>query len=230
MESLAAPSFDEQVQDRVNDIRASAADGCSLGEAHALLSAATLAEVLASVSRPTLRDPNTGKRTLVYQRVDRIQALRAAVLDALVAGELVAFGWDDRQPLDAPPITLPGSRWRSLTPDWDANVARASTAVVSDIRVYRKDEGIPAKPARLPAVPEGLLLTFLKAEARKVRNDTDESIPERDLKALAIAQFPGYRIPDRRWRECFKSLPSDLKLGRGDHPNTLRRKRRDNPL
>jgi hypothetical protein len=33
MESLMDPSFDEQVQRRINEIRASAADGCSLDEA-----------------------------------------------------------------------------------------------------------------------------------------------------------------------------------------------------
>jgi hypothetical protein len=95
----------------------------------------------------------------------------------------------------------------------------ASRITINRIQILRSR---PRRQISRP-VPAPELLAFMVETQRGQIEAERKLLTESLLKKAANSHF-GRRIPERRWRECFRVLDSKLKRARGGHERTLSRK------
>lgn len=107
---------------------------------------------------------STYERNVLRYRELREQ-LEQALLDKLRSGSPLATGYDVRAPINAEPLTIPGDRWRVLTPNYEDSSATDAGVTITGILVHED------VPATAPLASTAQLRLEIGRTTRRVRFD-----------------------------------------------------------
>jgi DNA-binding winged helix-turn-helix (wHTH) protein len=99
---------------------------------------------------PHIRQYTPEKVDGFFRHQDLRAMLERKLIQKLQQGTLVASGFASHAPLDAPMVTIPPDRWRSLVPDFEASSAADAGVAIAGIVVREPDPAAAPSTAMSP--------------------------------------------------------------------------------